>query len=87
MVQTLRFPCKGHRFDPWWGNLNPTCHTAKKIAKERSYSIQNKRDHRLVLIHADVGNYKLSRTSTHSTGFRELTAFALTYKPSIACLT
>ena len=33
VVPTLRFPCKGHRFDPWWGNLNPTCHTAKKNSK------------------------------------------------------
>ena len=54
--KTPHFPCKGHKFDPWLGNLNPTCHTAKKKPKEWSYSIQNNRGHRLVLIPGDVGN-------------------------------
>ena len=33
MVKTPHFPCKGHKFDPWLGNLNPTCCTAKKKIK------------------------------------------------------
>ena len=28
MVKTLRFHCRGHRFDPWSGNCDPTCRAA-----------------------------------------------------------
>ena len=31
MVKTLCFHCRGHGFDPWWGDLNMLCGTAKKI--------------------------------------------------------
>ena len=30
MVRTLHFHCRGHGFDPWSGNEDPACHTAKK---------------------------------------------------------
>ena len=28
VVKTLHFQCRGHRFDPWSGNNDPTCHQA-----------------------------------------------------------
>ena len=31
VVKTLCFHCRGHGFDPWWGDLNMLCGTAKKI--------------------------------------------------------
>ena len=30
VVRTLPFHCRGHRFDPWWGNQGPASHTAKQ---------------------------------------------------------
>ena len=33
-VQWLRLQCRVHRFDPWSGNWDPTCCTAKKRKKE-----------------------------------------------------
>ena len=26
VVRTPRFHCRGHRFDPWSGNQDPSCH-------------------------------------------------------------
>ena len=31
VVKTLCFHCRGHGFDPWWGDLNILCGIAKKI--------------------------------------------------------
>ena len=28
VVKTPHFPCRGCRFNPWWGNSDTTCHTA-----------------------------------------------------------
>ena len=28
VVKTLHFHCRGHRFDPWSGNYDPTCWVA-----------------------------------------------------------
>ena len=33
VVKTLRFHCRGHRFDPWLGNYDPTCHEARSEKK------------------------------------------------------
>ena len=30
MVKTPGFHCRGQRFEPWWGNQDPTCHVAKE---------------------------------------------------------
>ena len=36
VVKTPPFHCRGHGFDPWPGNQDPTCHTAwQKKKKER----------------------------------------------------
>ena len=37
----IRTPCfhrRGHGFDPWWGNLDPTCHRHGQKKKERNYT-------------------------------------------------
>ena len=35
VVKTPSLHCRGHRFDPWSGNKNPTCHKARKKKRER----------------------------------------------------
>ena len=36
VVKTPRFHCKGHGFDAWWGNQDPTCCVVQqKKKKER----------------------------------------------------
>ena len=32
-VRNLSFHCRGHRFDPWLGNYDPTCHEARSEKK------------------------------------------------------
>ena len=39
MVKTPCFHFRGHRFDLWLGNKDPTCHTAQ--GKKPNYSFKN----------------------------------------------
>ena len=34
-VQTRRFHCKGHRFNPWSGNEDRMCHVARPKNKKK----------------------------------------------------
>ena len=40
VVKTLHFQCRGHEFDPWLGNWDPTCRAAqpKKTKKTKPRS-------------------------------------------------
>ena len=47
MVKTLRSQCKGHRFNPWSGNKEPTsCTVRKEGRKERKRKRERKRRER-----------------------------------------
>ena len=35
VVKTPHFPCRGCRFDPYLGNEDPTCHTARPKIKKK----------------------------------------------------
>ena len=35
VVKTSHFPCRGHRFDPWSGNKDPTCCVAWRKKKKK----------------------------------------------------
>ena len=36
VVKTLRSQCRRHGFDPWCGNSDPACHTARPKKKKKS---------------------------------------------------
>ena len=41
MVKTPCIYCRGHGFDPWSGNLDPTCHTVQpNREKNKSACVQ-----------------------------------------------
>ena len=37
VVRTLHFQCRGHRFNPWLGDLPISCCVAKKKKKENLF--------------------------------------------------
>ena len=43
MVKTLCSHCRGHRFDLWSGNLNPTCHMLQPKKKKTIITKQTKK--------------------------------------------
>ena len=40
MVKTLCFQCRGHGFDPWLGNLDPTCSAVCSQTEKKKKSIK-----------------------------------------------
>jgi len=34
VVKTLHAHCRGHRFNPWWGNQDLTCHITRPKKKK-----------------------------------------------------
>ena len=37
VVKTLHFQCRGHRFDPWAGNIDPACHKTQPSPPKKKH--------------------------------------------------